>query len=552
MKSHASFSPLWALPVVVLAAAHPLCAELVQALPLSALSLLCVAGCAWCWLIDREDLATAGMVLACLAVVLNPFYTWPVFFLLPRKESGASGKTRMWSWVGLALTSAFVWLWFLPDLHRIPIEGFERVRNASTLMVVSGKSAALPGNTPVLGLTAANESFLGVVAFLSALGIAILSWGRSESSSKSRLLTILAVLVMMPFLPNVVMEPHLGYGLSLVMAYAVVLVTLAYGVLSAFRRDGERPQWTRAMAGLLMASAGLAFFAHGVAERTGACWHFWSDDLKALEAAVTEVPLTRKRWKLVAAERDRGDQAAARRHAELYFKHYPNDQDRRVAYLRSLLSRDDTQEETLEVLKGVSRPLAAHQLTPVDYRALLQIAKDHSQRDLAFETFDCLEEPSEDELIVVAGLAKEAEDVQRIERVVERLQAIDKPSPAVAEHLYSHFSRKQEWKSLNALGERILAIREGDVLGHRALGRAAKIIRKDDDMVRHYEAVLAEDDSIPEVHFDLALVYHGRKGHAEQAARHYKRVLELIPKHPRRSLIESWVQQLSTVEGASK
>jgi tetratricopeptide (TPR) repeat protein len=89
-------------------------------------------------------------------------------------------------------------------------------------------------------------------------------------------------------------------------------------------------------------------------------------------------------------------------------------------------------------------------------------------------------------------------------------------------------------------------------LGHRALGKAAKIVRKDDEMVQHYLSVLQSDPSAADVHFDLALVYHGRPGGGLAAAEHYRRVLEINPTHPRRRLIESWVQDLSLEEGASK
>ena len=94
------------------------------------------------------------------------------------------------------------------------------------------------------------------------------------------------------------------------------------------------------------------------------------------------------------------------------------------------------------------------------------------------------------------------------------------------------------------IGERAIAAHPDSSVGYLALGKAAKVIRDDEAMIRWHTAALDRDDALPDAHYDLALVRHGREGEGRLAVAHYRKVLEHAPTHPRRETLEAWIRAL--------
>ena len=106
----------------------------------------------------------------------------------------------------------------------------------------------------------------------------------------------------------------------------------------------------------------------------------------------------------------------------------------------------------------------------------------------------------------------------------------------------------QDIAGLKALGARARTLYPDKALGYLALGRAAKLVRADEEMLGFYREALLRNPDLAEVHYDMGLVLHARSEDAEEAAAHYQKVLDLVPKHPRRQVIEGWIASLKSPE----
>lgn len=122
--------------------------------------------------------------------------------------------------------------------------------------------------------------------------------------------------------------------------------------------------------------------------------------------------------------------------------------------------------------------------------------------------------------------------------------ALSRPPLAACEHRYRELRNAQDRAGLTELGQRLMALYPEAWVGHACMAKAAKLIRNDEAMIPAAEAALARNPDLVDLHYDLGLVFHGRPAATAKAAAHYRQVLALDPRHPRRTMLEAWISAL--------
>lgn len=128
-------------------------------------------------------------------------------------------------------------------------------------------------------------------------------------------------------------------------------------------------------------------------------------------------------------------------------------------------------------------------------------------------------------------------------------QALDQNSPALTtlQMAYEQAWRAQDRLKLETIGNLALRNFRDEPLGDICLAKASKITRDDERVLLHGKNALKKNSNLAEVHYDLGLILHGMPGRAAEAAQHYESVLRILPAHPRRVVIETWIAELKAV-----
>ena len=519
--------------VLLVAALQPLNAEFVLRTPSSATAALAfIVGTALLLVGNSGRLRAAGFVGLVAGAAMSP----ATLVLSPVVPLGARDLGRRRYVLSAALLVVVVAAGAADaDLGRGVAELREfasaKVSDAVSVLPAPVFAAVFPWTAPVTGLEANPDPTPAVIVGCVALLSLILAVTRLRGVAQA-LAFLFGVATFGLLASSLVEVPRVGRGAP--MAWSIVGF-LGLAAQAALRRTRPRP--------VLGAAAALALFLlvpSFVRGRTLLGDH--ATDEKSWEAHLREYPGSRYRYEygrfLLAA----GDEAGWLRETTEWLDrpHEPTDR-RRLHFALELLARG-YEDAALGALKVIDGRIVPEDLA--DRRKLLDLYGRREAWSLYLSLAADVAPIDAEVAMNAARIAERAGDQETAARHLAAALAAPAPPLEAFTLAYQRASRAQDVAALRKLGAQAVELHPTDTVGYLALGRAAKLVRDDPEMERWYAEVLARNDQLPEVHYDLGLVYHGREDKAKDAAKHYRRVLELVPEHPRKRVIEEWIASL--------
>jgi tetratricopeptide (TPR) repeat protein len=367
---------------------------------------------------------------------------------------------------------------------------------------------------------------------VGGLAATALLWGAlfGVHDRRRRALLGWAAAVAAPLLPAALGRPPHASFLPAALAVAVGFAGLFAHVV---RRGRLLP--------LLLTTAALIAWLVATYPTTVARWHTTADPFALYAARAAETAFAPYGPEHAAFLRQRGDAAGAAAVEARYFAQRDASPSARAErLLRHLQAGDDAAAHTA----WKRLPSAAR---PTDRAAQVQILELLARVD-----------DDEDYFALGAELAAVHPELhlQLWGRAVARSRpndaarhlagalALPRPPLAACEHRYRELRNAQDRGGLTELGQRLIALYPEAWVGHACMAKAAKLIRDDEAMIPAAEAALARNPDLVDLHYDLGLVFHGRPAATAKAAAHYRQVLALDPRHPRRTMLEAWISAL--------
>lgn len=529
-------SIILSVPVATVAALIPMNAELALAMPVAAAaSLLAVVG----FLLLIAGRTTrhqwAGAVLCAAAAVSAPI-PCAVFALAPGLQRRL-GRAR---WVLLA--ASFAGAAALAVLRmsggaaydRLLSDPADKLLEASSLVAVVIESLAAPRSLPWLGPPMARGHELGTAVWL--LGVVAVGWllARGVTRRWHGFLAATSLAVLSAVSGALLDRPRPAYGAVLgwtVVAAAVATAGLALGALRA------RKRLAACLCGLAALVPWTSSALPALRDRAGV----WKDAEAGWARVLGEHPATAYRWEYAEDLKRCGRLDAYRDQLHRLYVGGGGDAARRSEFALSLLNAGDEDRALPHFVALGNRSLPA---SVKDAARILALLQSRGEWDLTFDLLARRPDLPED---VQLRLAREALDRRRtdvFDTTMRRLLERGRPGVRTFELAYRDAWSRQDVERLRAIGRRARLLYPGSWVGYAAEGKAAKIHRRDEEMLTWHRQALSRDDGLFDLHYDIGLVLHGRAGRVGEAAEHYARVLELCPDHPRRAQIEAWIAAL--------
>lgn len=460
----------------------------------------------------RMPLVTVLLLLAGAAIVLLP-----------------SRRTM------IALSSLAVCLVGWALLAKAPEQGpeiaYERAVEAGSAVAAITRATLMPWKAPIAGIGVDGSEKVAVVAIL--LAVIGLAWGLRGRGAKHTVATLAAL-----GLAFVMAPAALGHGR---LANGVLLGWSIYGGGAYLVLDGALAAAPSRRRTLVLSALSIAFLVLAVlaGRRTWTMVGLWRGERSGLEAILAEQPKHPRRIQIARRLLDLGNEGP---YLEELARSLNAGTNERVRFTVWMIE-NQKDERALGELKTLG--VAAFARDPGSATAAAKLLDRTAQHALLLDLGDLLENPDDELRLKLAQAAMKVNPDRAKTHIAALLEA---PRPSLETLQLAHRSalaRDPDFKRAAEIAHRAIDLYPKDPFAYIALGKAAKVYRRDDEMIGWYEKALALDVRRADIHFDLGLVYHGRADSASKAAYHYAKVLEIEPEHKNRSTIEAWIASLS-------